>query len=751
MSSTPSELPLDAEAERICTAATYKALRGKEPSVLHWLLAIAETSPESLKQVRSGYDLSALRQQLRSAIRENRAGPELPKTKVLDAARAAAAEKGNKRVSGRDIAEIVLREAEPHLPQADEPKPSEHAAAEQSPSEPPKRSRRPEVPAGVEELFEIVRSLRRGSIPVLREEPSSSGSGGILAACTTDLTEMARDGKLLPVVFRDKEIDFVMETLCRTIQRNPALVGPAGVGKTAIAEGVAARIAAEDCPPMLRGVRVHALQPASLLAGVSSPPEYVERVKRLIEEASDPKVILFVDEFHSLLERGTVMEHDLVNLLKPALARGDIACMAATTDDEYRRIIESDSALSRRFQAIRVSEMTAEQTMVVLKAHRERLQHQRSVSVSDAVLRKILQVAGDRLPSRRFPDKAVVLLEQVVAHAVFKDRPKATVRDVTVVVEQLTGAPSNVDGILQDLGNTLADKRLLKEDEIEKLVGKLKVASRGLDISPERPNAIILMTGGAALGAEALAAAIAESMAGSPERVVDIDFSVMVHPADITRLTGASPSYVGYGEQLPIHAFLQYPWSVLLCRNVDLCHRSILTTLINALRRGAIQDGMGKTIRLCDSVVILTAGDHRVATSGPIGLRARGVDEWQWEKPLQSLPKELLDICTLVVEDVTLSRPDLTADFLEDNVLSVLAERYRDRGLWVELDKTAVDWLLSKLPQGGATGQLRDEVAALLGKYLTPYLPKSGQARVRLKADGDELRVERLKLNRRRS
>jgi len=127
------------------------------------------------------------------------------------------------------------------------------------------------------------------------------------------------------------------------------------------------------------------------------------------------------------------------------------------------------------------------------------------------------------------------------------------------------------------------------------------------------------------------------------------------------------------------------------------------------------------------------------------------VDEWQWEKPLQSLPKELLDICTLVVEDVTLSRPDLTADFLEDNVLSVLAERYRDRGLWVELDKTAVDWLIAQLAQRSATDQLQDEVAALLGKYLTPYLPKSGQARVRLKADGDELRVERLKLNRRRS
>jgi len=719
-------LPLSPEAEKLCAAAAYKAARGAEPHALQWALAIAETAPELLRNAVSVAQAGQLRSLLRSAIARGDAGPELSRDRIVKTSSALAAADGRPEVKDADIVRAVLEASGTVLESigGNAPTPSSEA-----------------VPAPAS-----------GVAPTPYARVAHARSRPVLERLTTNLTEAARQGKLAPVVGRAAEMDLMVETLCRVTKRNPALVGPAGVGKTAIVEGLAQRLAAGHCPDLIRDTTIYTLQPASLLAGAGSAAEYAERVQNLIREASDPGVILFVDEMHSLLERGAGVEQDLVTLLKPALARGDLACIAATTDDEYRRIIEADTALERRFQPVRIGEMTTDETLAVLRAHRERLASRRDVRASDAVLRRILDLSRDRMPNRRFPDKAVDVLEQAVAHAVYSERRTVDQGDVGTVIERLTGTPADMPARLGRMRSEVARADLLSDEDADALVRQLRVATAGLDIRPERPNAVVIMQGEAAHNAEGLAAIVAEHLAGAAERVVSVDFSVMVHPADITRLIGAGPSYVGYGDQLPIHALIQYPWSVLHCQDVDLCHSTISAALANALRRGVIVDGLGRSIRLCDCVVVLTAGrDRPEVGSEPIGLRRRDAREAPGPEPPLGLSLDLVEVANLVVSRSAHTKEGDVIRWMAEEVLPALAKRYKLRGLEVEWDQGVAAWAVAIAGNTPRRDLLESQTAARLGEYLLQYVPASGKAHVRVLVAEEGLTVEPIAGRRRRA
>lgn len=747
MSDSPAEsLPLSIEAEKLCTAALYKAPHGSEPNTLQWVLAIAELFPDSLAPFFPEAQVPSLRQSIRESLKHGEGGPLLPKSDVVATASALAVQGGAKELSVAHMSKAIVEKAQPLLEELVSNQESSHPQTldldTDDEEEPSAEGPRPFSPA---EVFAPSREvvIRRS------ERPSSSGRAPradakhpMLDRFAVDLTQAAKDGKLTPVVGRETEISLVLETLCKTTKRNPALVGQAGVGKTAIAEGVAMRIAAGDCPELLRNARIYLLQAASLVVGIQNPSEYAERVQQLIKEASDPDVILFVDEFHSVLERGMAFEQDLVTLLKPALARGEIACIAATTDDEYRRIVESDKALARRFQAIRIGEMSHNQTLQVLRAHGERIGAERKVAIPEEVLVRVLDLTADRMPNRRFPDKAVDVLEQAVAHAVIRHRDCVDVSDVADVVERLTGAPADTAASLDALAMALREERLLGPDEVEALIAKLTVAMEGLDIWPERPNAVILLYGPASALADRMSAVLARHLAGSEDRVVDMDFSFMTHPGDLSRLVGAGPSYIGYGEELPIHALIQYPWSVFLCRNVDLCYPSILTALINALRRGAIVDGMGRSIRLCDCVVLATVGDERSRSrSAPIGFVPRApADDAETPVP-DTIRPELQELCTIIVSRLAESST-VSESFIMERLLPDLAKRYRARGLEVDFDNSVAAWAAARFKSEQNEHILGDKLAAAIGRILKPYLPRSGTVHVRVEAVNSDLRVE---------
>lgn len=750
-------LPLSEDAERLLEAVRHKAKGNSPPQVGEWLLAVAETQPSLLEARCPGISMRDLRSMLRESLQRGEGGDPLPTDEVLRLATGQAFAEQSGSVSPRTVVEVLLEKAHAYLV---ERLGIEVAAPPQAQPSPPVREvvpkprpRLPEPEPGRMPSFEdVIKMLRGGRRPAdLPETPSHPGrtKRPTLERLTTDLTQRALDGKLQTVVGRDREIELVLEILCKVTKRNPALIGPAGVGKTAIVEGVAMRIASGDCPDLLRGARIHLLQPAAIMAGTSNPAEYASTLRDLIEEASSPDVILFIDEFHSVMERGFVMENDLVNLLKPPLARGDIACIAATTDEEYRRIIESDSALSRRFQAIRIAEMNAAQTLTVLRSHRDRLQDQRNVLISDRVLKRIVDYAGDRMPNRHFPDKAVDVLEQSVAHVLVAHRQRVSELDVKDVVERLTGAPADQKEVVENLERALRHKRLLSETHLEELCRQLRVSMAGLDVHPERPNAVILMLGPAAAMATDLSQTLAEALNVSPERIVDIDFGSMTHPADITRLIGAGPSYIGYGEHLPIHDLIQYPWSVLLCRNVDRCFVTIRQALANAIERGSITDGMGRSIRLCDCVVVMTAGHESPSHGEAIGLRSREPDmDGQREVRLVGC-EPLLELSTVIVADVPDKKSTMALTTIEEEVLPRLHKRYASRGLDVEWGNGVAEWLLQRFPR--ETGSFEDKIAALLGDLLLKYVPKTGRAHVRVQAKSDGLKVEILRGRRRRS
>lgn len=538
-----------------------------------------------------------------------------------------------------------------------------------------------------------------------------------------DLTEAARHGKLPPFVGREGEVQMVIETLCRRISRNPVLVGPAGVGKTAIVEGLAQRITSGDVPGPLKGARLFALMPSALTAGASQYGELEKRMESVLQEAREPGVLLFIDEVHAIVGAGgRPGSNDLATLLKPALSRGEIACLAATTDDEYRRFIEADPALERRFQPIRIHELSPVATMEILQRLRTDIAGARGVRVSDDALRYLIDVAARYLRNRHFPAKAVDLFEQCVAYAVAQGRHEVATSDADVVVRRQIGMPILPEERLKDLTDRLktsaAATAVFAESDVEILAGRLQVSLEGFDLRPERPNATVLLTGRAATHAPALAHEIAEGLFNDARRVITIDFSRFTEAHHINMLLGSPPGYIGYSERLPIHSLAQMPWCVLLCQNVDQCHPTFRTTLARALETGTFTDAAGKDLYVSDAVILLTASDvtldedgmptggRRIGLRGGNGNGGRGTDYVSASVAIrhaaeQALGPDLADHCDLVCPGIADdSDADTTAARrrMEQGILSPLARRYAREGLTVTWDTTALDWLAAREP-----------------------------------------------------
>jgi ATP-dependent Clp protease ATP-binding subunit ClpC len=687
--------------ERICAAVIHKAPRGATPNVVQWALAMVEQRSDLAAILMPGLESTDVRRRLRAALQNKSLGPEIAREEAIARASEAARAAGRNTATEEDLASVLAPLCGPLLDAA------------------------PVVPPPI-------------TVPVEPSPPSRSHTTRrrALEQYTTNLTAAARAGDLVPVVGRDREIEMVIETLCRMTKRNPVLVGPAGVGKTAIVEGVAQRLVSGDAPHLLRSTTIYALQPTSLIAGAHDPGTYIERVQQVIEQASAPDVILFVDEAHAM-----VGSDSLVTLLKPALARGDIACIAATTDHEYRTSIERDSALERRFQPIRVSEMGMSETLRVLQSHVTRLEKHRGVTVGRGVLRRIVSAAAERMPNRNFPDKAVDVLEQAVAHAVAHRQQRVGARQVTAVVERMTGVPGQVSERLVGLQETLTTRAILLPADVDDLVWQLRVATNGLDRWPERPNAVVLLEGEATDAAVPLAEALADSLAGSHDCVVTYDLSNMVHPADVSRLIGSGPGYVGYGDELPIHRLLQYPWSVLLLKDIDQCHPAVASAIASAVQAGSVTDGMGRTIRLCDSVVIMTAGAGEGSRRGTgIGFRAKETERAVAPASIEGVPSSILSLCTQVIKQ-TGDRSDHKASHRAvEAILDDLTRSYASRGLEVEWAEGVVDWIVRSCAPSPDNPSIEDDVARKIGKVLLGYVPKpGGTSHVRVTASGSGL------------
>ncbi|MBK8245837.1 MAG: ATP-dependent Clp protease ATP-binding subunit [Gemmatimonadetes bacterium] len=548
---------------------------GGTPGLNVWLVALLERygpMAESLVRALSAAEATVA---LRASVARGETGLPLPASELVNRASEHAAAQGKALGTERDLLAVVLESAgyEVIRPSG---KPSAQPAAP---------GVRPEATVA----------------PTSRPTPTLDRYG-------RDLTRAAREGQLGTVVGRNEELDAMILTLCRLTKPNPLLVGPAGTGKTAIVEALAARIAAGAVPPRLAGARIVSLQPSALVAGAGVVGELDKRMEAVVAEASQPGVILFIDEVHALIGAGgREGTGDMASMLKPALARGAIACIAATTDDEYRRFIESDKALERRFQPIRITEMTPAMALDVLRGIRPQYAEARGIQVSDDVLAWLVTTAERRMPNRRFPDKAVDLLDHVVAHALAAGLTTVDVEAATEVVDRLLGGSDAPADALSQLASELVDQCGLDSDAVQSIVERLGFTMRGLDLQASRPNLVVALAGDAAGAAAGVAQALAQHVFSDANRVVHIDFSRFVDEAGLRSLLGSPPSYVGYSDRHALDGVAENPWTVVLCERIDAAHPSVRGAFVPALTRGVLTDYRGRRMHFADTIVVLTA------------------------------------------------------------------------------------------------------------------------------------------------
>ncbi|GAB3210341.1 ATP-dependent Clp protease ATP-binding subunit [Marinactinospora thermotolerans] len=522
------------------------------------------------------------------------------------------------------------------------------------------------------------------------------GQGGTAKSSTpnldehgTDLTALAREGRLDPVVGRDEEIEQAIEVLARRRKNNPVLIGDPGVGKTAIAEGIARRITDDDVPETLRGRRLVQLDLAGVVAGTRYRGDFEERLKNLVDEirANAGQLLIFIDELHTIVGAGAAEgSMSAGNMLKPALARGELHIIGATTIDEYRQNIEKDAALERRFQPILVPEPSVEDTIEILRGLRDRYEAHHQVRFSDESLVAAAELSDRYLTDRFLPDKAIDLMDQAGArvrlrvktpstdlreleqrlrqleerkeHAVFEEDyeqasalrdeinevresiaqarstgtggvPEVGVVDIAEVVSRLTSIP--VTQLTQEERERLVNleehlhARVIGQDEAVTAVAEAIRRSRAGLADPDRPIGSFLFLGPTGVGKTELARALAEALFGSEERMIRFDMSEFQERHTASRLIGAPPGYVGYEEAGQLtEAVRRSPYAVVLLDEIEKAHPDVFNLLLQLLDDGRLTDGQGRTVDFRNVVVIMTSnlGSELITSSGPIGFTA---------------------------------------------------------------------------------------------------------------------------------
>ncbi len=454
------------------------------------------------------------------------------------------------------------------------------------------------------------------------------GGTPTLASFSRDLTELARAGKLDVVIGRDEEIERVISILARRSKNNPVLVGEPGVGKTAIVEGLAARIVAGTVPKTLHDKRVLALSLGPLVAGTKYRGEFEGRVKRIIDEIkrSAGDVILFIDELHTLVGAGAAEGAlDLSSMIKPELARGELQCVGATTFDEYRKYIESDAALERRFQPVMVEEPSIEQTVAILHGLREGYSRHHRVEITDDAIEAAAALSARYIADRFLPDKAIDLMDEAAASVALAnkgdvDHPPVTREHVAAVVTRWTGIPqaslteSQANRLLE-LERVLSKRVIGQESAIAAVSDAVRRARAGLH-DPRKPLGSLLFRGPTGVGKTELAKALAEALFGSEAALVRIDLSEFTEAHTVSRLLGAPPGYAGHDEPGQLtEPVRRRPYCVVLFDELEKAHPDVAAILLQILDDGRVTDAKGRTIDFRHCLIVLTTNleDDEVA------------------------------------------------------------------------------------------------------------------------------------------
>jgi len=456
--------------------------------------------------------------------------------------------------------------------------------------------------------------------PAKQQEGEGDGEqeqqqGGALETYTTNLNALALAGKIDPLIGRARELARVIQTLCRRRKNNPLLVGEAGVGKTAIAEGLARRVIEGDVPEILARCQVYALDMGALLAGTKYRGDFEQRLKAVLKQLVDnPNAILFIDEIHTLIGAGAASGGtlDASNLLKPALSTGALKCIGATTYTEYRGIFEKDHALSRRFQKIDVVEPSVQETVEILRGLKSRFEEHHGVRYTTSALTSAAELSARYINDRHLPDKAIDVIDEAgAAQRILpksKQRRVITKHEIEDIIAKIARIPShnvssNDRSKLQNLDRDLKAVVFGQDRAIDALAAAIKMARSGLG-NPQKPIGNFLFSGPTGVGKTEVARQLAYIMG---VELIRFDMSEYMERHAVSRLIGAPPGYVGFDQGgLLTEAITKHPYSVLLLDEIEKAHPDIFNILLQVMDHGTLTDNNGRKADFRNVVVVMT-------------------------------------------------------------------------------------------------------------------------------------------------
>ena len=611
-------------------------------------------------------------------------------------------------------------------------------------------------------------------IPVINAKGPSEKKKGkkkkgrkFLSLYCTDLTEKAREGKIDRIIGRDNEIYRAVQILCRRSKNNPCLIGEPGVGKTAIAEGLALRIANGEVPAKLAKKEIHLLDLTALVAGTQFRGQFESRIKGLIDEVKkEGNIILFIDEVHNLVGTGDAEgSMNAANILKPALSRGEIQIIGATTFTEYRKYIEKDAALERRLQPIKVEEPSIEETYQMLVGIKDYYENFHKVTISDSLVHRAVMLSERYINDRFLPDKAIDLLDEACTCAnlrnksisdletaendlrLLNDRQQAmmeetentdyegllkvkssiaakekdiealkplaadnavTESDIARVIQLWTGIPANK--IMESDLTRLADMeqhlkaKLIGQDEAVELV--CAAIKRGrVQINPRRRPSSFIFVGPTGVGKTELVKLLSQELFNTPETLIRLDMSEFMEKHSVSRIIGSPPGYVGYDEAGQLtEKVRRKPYSVILFDEIEKAHPDVMNILLQILDEGRITDAQGRTVSFENTIIIMTSNAGSERREGVMGF-AKNQNDANKEKALKALREFLRPEFIGRVDEIVVFN-DLTPENLEqisNLMLTELVEPLRDKGIAFSWDES-VPKLIASMSEGGLRG-----------------------------------------------
>ena len=592
------------------------------------------------------------------------------------------------------------------------------------------------------------------TIEVSKDGKQAVKKGGILEKLGTNLTEQARDGLLDPVIGREKEIQETAEILCRRTKNNAILVGDAGVGKTAVVEGLAQAIVAGKVPETIQDKEIYSIDLSSLEAGTQYRGSFEENIKQLVEEVKAAgNIILFFDEIHQILGTGATGGEDggkgLADIIKPALSRGELSVIGATTQDEYRNTILKNAALARRFNDVVINEPTAADTLRILQGIKELYEKHHHVVLPDDVLKAAVDYSIQYIPQRTLPDKAIDLIDMTAAHLAAKnsqtdvetldqrvkkleaakeaaiksedftkaadikksieetkqkiketdqkEKITATIDDVAQSVERLTGIPVSDMGAndierLKNLDKRLKSK-VIGQDEAVEMVAKAIRRNRAGFSEGDQPIGSFLFVGPTGVGKTELAKQLALDMFGNENAIIRLDMSEYADRTAVSKLIGTSAGYVGYDDNANTltERVRRNPYSIVLLDEIEKAHPQVLTLLLQVMDDGRLTDGQGNVINFKNTIIIATsnAGFGNEALSGD-----KERDQSLMDKLAPFFRPEFLNRFNGIVEFSHLTKQDLSQ--IVDLMLADVQKTLAKKSIKLEVTKAAKDWLMEQ-------------------------------------------------------